>query len=352
MDRAGSTKHRFLRFSKQSTDRKLPPEIGPQQFSQCAKYTPESQIGQNHLPKTPYDRDTVGYGEAGDRLASRDMGGIGMARAIAVHHGSFGRATLYELDNPLITHAHREGHLIFYLGGGKGRFTVGDTDLDLDENNAVAVSPWEPHSFTPVSEDTYSYVLTLYIKPMWFLENSQSAEFALNFGRPRIHMTPEVEQWVGRLSSLLLNDQPSNRFDGFLYETCSQCFEQSWEGVHTRPLLHSVRLKFNDFRVRRSLRVMQECYNQETSIDQLARNVGLSRPHFFKLFKMQMGITPNLYLNTLRAEHAIDDLISTSKSVTEIGLDLGFASQAGFTRFFTSNVGIPPTDYRRVAHFV
>jgi len=65
-----------------------------------------------------------------------------------------------------------------------------------------------------------------------------------------------------------------------------------------------------------------------------------------------MGITPNLYLNTLRAEHAIDDLMTTSKSVTDIGLDLGFASQASFTRFFTSNVGIPPTDYRRVAHFV
>ena len=43
-----------------------------------------------------------------------------MARAISVHHGSFGRATLYELDKGLITHAHREGHLIFYLGGSPG----------------------------------------------------------------------------------------------------------------------------------------------------------------------------------------------------------------------------------------
>lgn len=275
-----------------------------------------------------------------------------MARAIAVHHGSFGRATLYELDNPLITHAHREGHLIFYLGGAKGLFTVSDREYILDENNAVAVSPWEPHSFTQLTTDQTSYFLTLYIKPMWFLENSKSAEFALKFGTPRIEMTPEVELWVGRLSSLLLDDQPSSRFDGFLFETCMQCFEQSWEGVEQRPLLHSVQRKFNDFRVRRSLRVMQERYYQETSIDDLAREVGLSRPHFFKLFKMQMGITPNLYLNTLRAEHAIDDLMTTSKSVTEIGLDLGFASQAGFTRFFTSNVGIPPTDYRRVAHFV
>ena len=133
-----------------------------------------------------------------------------MARAIAVHHGSFGRATLYELDNPLITHAHREGHLIFYLGGARGTFMVGDTQFALDENNAVAVSPWEPHSYTPQVDDQSSYLLTLYIKPMWFLENSRSAEFALSFGTPRIRMTPEVEKWAGRLSSLLLDDQPSS----------------------------------------------------------------------------------------------------------------------------------------------
>ena len=275
-----------------------------------------------------------------------------MARAISVHHGSFGRATLYELDKPLITHAHREGHIVFYLGGAPGEFTIGDERLLIDEQGGVAISPWEPHSFRPMSDTDCSYVLTLYIKPMWFLEYSQSAEFALSFGTPRIHMSPTIEMWAGRLTSLLLDDQPSERFDGFLFETARQCFDQSWQSIECRPLLQNVQRKFNDFRVRRSLRVMQENYAEENSIDVLAREVGLSRPHFFKLFKMQMGITPNLYLNTLRAEHAIDDLMTTSKSVTEIGLDLGFASQASFTRFFTSNVGIPPTDYRRVANIV
>ena len=275
-----------------------------------------------------------------------------MARAISVHHGSFGRATLYELDKPLITHAHREGHLVFYLGGSPGEFTIGDETLLIDDNGAVAISPWEPHSFRPISDDECSYLLTLYIKPMWFLEYSQSAEFALSFGTPRIQMSPTIEMWAGRLTSLLLDDQPSDRFDGFLFETTRQCFDQTWQSIDRKPLLQSVRNKFNDFRVRRSLRVMQESYAEENSMDLLAREVGLSRPHFFKLFKMQMGITPNLYLNTLRAEHAIEDLMSTSKSVTDIGLDLGFASQASFTRFFTSNVGIPPTDYRRVANIV
>ena len=158
--------------------------------------------------------------------------------------------------------------------------------------------------------------------------------------------------WVGRLTTILLDDQPSERFDGFLFETTRQCFDQTWKNADSKPLLRNVQLKFNDFRVRRSLRLMQEKFAEETPMDDLAREVGLSRPHFFKLFKMQMGITPNLYLNTLRTEHAIDELVMTRKSVTDIGLDLGFASQASFTRFFSSNVGIPPTDYRRVAHFV
>ncbi|MEM7238881.1 MAG: AraC family transcriptional regulator [Pseudomonadota bacterium] len=275
-----------------------------------------------------------------------------MARALSVHHGSFGRAKLYELDKPLITHAHREGHLIFYLGGSTAKVRVGDTDMALNATSAVAVSPWEPHSFSVDSGSEACLCLTLYIKPMWFLENSTSAEFSLSFGASRIEMTPIVSSWMSRLTSLLLDNQPSERFDGFLYETTRECFDQSWKGVENEPLAISVSRTFNDFRVRRSLRLMQERFTEDVAMDQLARNVGLSRPHFFKLFKMQMGITPNLYLNTLRAEQAIGDLMSTRKSVTDIGLDLGFSSQASFTRFFTSNVGISPTDYRRVAHFV
>ena len=42
-----------------------------------------------------------------------------MSRALSVYHGHFGRATLYELNRPMTTHAHREGHLIFYVGGGR-----------------------------------------------------------------------------------------------------------------------------------------------------------------------------------------------------------------------------------------
>ena len=279
-----------------------------------------------------------------------------MSGAIAVHHGAFGRAAIYDLDREIVTHAHREAHLIFYLDGTAANVRVAEETMRLDPEGAVAVSPWQPHSFELVppgaiaTERATCLCLVLYIKPMWFLEYSKSVANALAFGRAGFRPSEAVRTRASRLASLLLDDAPSSHFDGLLFELTRHCFEQSWAGMDQDRLAHGARGRYVDYRVRRALRLIQESFAEDIEIDWLARESGLSRPHFFKLFKRQMGITPNLYLNTLRSEQAIDDLMMTSKSVTDIGYDLGFSSQASFSRFFTSNVGIPPSDYRRVAH--
>ena len=102
--------------------------------------------------------------------------------------------------------------------------------------------------------------------------------------------------------------------------------------------------------MRKSIRLMQEGLGADIQLNALARESGLSRPHFYKLFHRQTGITPNLYLNTLLMERAIDTLVGTQKPVADIGFDLGFSSQSGFAKFFSANVGMAPTDYRRAAH--
>ena len=81
----------------------------------------------------------------------------------------------------------------------------------------------------------------------------------------------------------------------------------------------------------------------------VAREAGLSRPHFYKLFRQQVGVTPNIYLNSLRMERAIERLTGTNEAVAAIGLDLGFSSQASFSRFFIANGVVPPSTYRRSA---
>ena len=102
--------------------------------------------------------------------------------------------------------------------------------------------------------------------------------------------------------------------------------------------------------MRNSVKLMQHRMNERIALDMIAKDSGLSRPHFYKLFRQQVGTTPNIYLNTLRIERAIDRLTMTRDAVSDIGFDLGFSSQASFTRFFIANACIPPSDYRRVVH--
>lgn len=269
-----------------------------------------------------------------------------MSNALAVSHGDFGRAALYDLDRPITTHAHREGHLIIPVAGGEADVTICDTLVKCNTTTAAAVSPWELHSFVPQSSGFMT--LVLYIKPMWFLENTGSSEFALNFGSREITLSDDIQTLVRRLSTMMISDSVDVAVESLLIQLTSKCYEASWAG-RTRPSSTMQLRNFSDFRVRRSQQLMKKYLYDHDGLDNLACEVGLSRPHFFKLFKKQTGVTPNVYFNTLRSEQAIDDLMSTDKSVTDIALDLGFASQASFTRFFSLNVGIAPTDYRRVA---
>ena len=275
-----------------------------------------------------------------------------MSRAVSIYHGRFGRATLYQLNRSMATHAHREGHLIFLVQGASTSVPVLDRPRELSPQAAVAVNPWEPHGFTPGDREHGSLFLVLYVKPIWFLEFGRSAQSALRFGRNEIEMTSHIRRAVSRVTSLLLEDTSPGAFDGYLYELTHECFDQTWQWMPQGCPLQVPTPCYRDFRVRKSMKLMSQNLGSDVVLDDIARYAGLSRPHFYRLFRNQTGLTPNLFLNTLRMERAIEALTETSESVADIGFNLGFASQSSFSRFFATNVGMAPSDYRRVAYLV
>ena len=215
----------------------------------------------------------------------------------------------------------------------------------LDPINFAAVSPWAPHSFTLGNGPCQC--LVLYICPTWFSAMESRFGPGFSFGRRHLTLTPDIARWVYRLSDMLAARGSMEDAATCMFEVGSRCHHLSWRGMKSEA--YEAINQQPDRRVARALDVMGERFAEDIEMEWLARESGLSRPHFFKLFKHDIGVTPNVYLNTLRAEQAIDDLLGTLKSVAEIGYDLGFSSQASFTRFFSSNVSVPPSDYRKVA---
>ncbi|UOM34985.1 AraC family transcriptional regulator [Acuticoccus sp. I52.16.1] len=270
-----------------------------------------------------------------------------MSTAIAVFHGAFGRAALYRLNRPLAPHAHREGHLIFLVRGAAGSVAVDGVRHVVHPGQSIAISPWQPHDFQPGDFGEGALFLTLYIKPRWFEELSRAMNQAMRFGAPTLKLDAEMRGRVERIAEILASGHQSTALAEVTGLTRA-AFDRTWmprfggiaAGLGPAP---SVR----DFRIRNALALMNERVADVCALDRIARDAGMSRPHFYKLFRQNLGVTPNMYLNTLRLERSIDRLVWSSDAVTSIGLDLGFASQASFTRFFSNNVGIAPTDFRR-----
>jgi AraC-like DNA-binding protein len=271
-----------------------------------------------------------------------------MSMALAVHHGPFGRVALYSLDRGMVLHAHREGHLIFHVQGPSGAIRIDDETWPLSPGHGVAISPCQAHNYVSLDTGEPSVFLTLYIRPSWFIEASRQVNGSLRFGRSQIEVTGPIDRLVRQTAVGLLDEADDESVSGNLHELTQVSFDQSWQWTGG-PSLTGCATPLRDFRVRTSVRLMEDRLGDHLALDDIARESGLSRPHFYKLFREQVGVPPNMYLNTLRMEAAIDRLTGEHAAVTDIGLDLGFASQASFTRFFIANAGIAPSDYRRIA---
>lgn len=272
-----------------------------------------------------------------------------MSTAISVYHGEFGRASLYYLDKPIIKHAHREAHMTFHLQGTPAGMEISDKPCRVWERQGAAVNSWQLHNYNPGVRNAGQHLLVMYIEPSWFVDYSRSFTGSLKFGRSEIEVTPAIVNLIQKVVSLLLDGGTTDMFDGYLFKLTDESFTQSHQWTPGAPQF-DLKPKINDFRVRKSIKLMTENIGNEVDMGTIATESGLSRPHFFKLFRDQMGVTPKLYWNTIRMEKALYDLTETPKYITDIGFDLGFSSQSSFSRFFALNAGMSPTDYRRVAH--
>jgi len=91
---------------------------------------------------------------------------------------------------------------------------------------------------------------------------------------------------------------------------------------------------------------MDRAYAEPLDIKALARIALVSEAHFIRTFKQTFGETPHRYLQRRRIERAMFLLRATDRSVTEVCLDVGFASLGTFGRTFRDIVGESPTQYR------
>jgi AraC-like DNA-binding protein len=263
--------------------------------------------------------------------------------SIKLYRGAFGHVSMLNAASDLVTHAHPEAHLLIWLEGDAGEMTVGERRVVPGADCAIGINSFEPHShsFTPGAEP--GSFLAFYINADWAVARLGLRHGAKLFCDPSI----SLESWLrgvaiglfARLESEGAQDELS------LYEI-ERLIDQLFAAALPERAARGATGSHLDFRLRKAVDMMRANVSGRMNFDRLARNVGLSRPHFFALFKEQMNLTPNVYWNTLRMEEALRQVEADGEPLTAVACNLGFSTQSNFTRFFRDHAGVPPAVYR------
>lgn len=269
------------------------------------------------------------------------------ARRSAVLQGDYGRVTLNLTGRALVEHAHSEFNFIFKIGGGDTGFQVAGERQTLTDDRAVLVNPWEPHAKL-ASEGAPTLVLTFLLNPDWFLAavNARASTSTKFFPQPFVDVTPPIREDVVRLAMILTSPHAADfEPEPFVRSLTGQLFQHysdadlALQNLFTGPAM--------DARVMRATRFMRERAADNPGLDDIAREVGLSRSRFFEQFKHCMGVSPQQYLDWQRMALATRLLSRPELSVADVSHGLGFSAPSHFARFFAQHVGFPPSDFKR-----
>ena len=94
-------------------------------------------------------------------------------------------------------------------------------------------------------------------------------------------------------------------------------------------------------------RYIEEHFAEQISMTVMAEMAGHSATHFNRRFKQLLRVTPTAYLRSVRVQAAQSLLTTTSRSLSEIAINVGYADQSHLTRRFREVTGMTPAAWRK-----
>ena len=102
-------------------------------------------------------------------------------------------------------------------------------------------------------------------------------------------------------------------------------------------------------RIRPAIAYIEQNYNRNIRVADLAAQTGLSQNYFCRCFRLATGSVPLDYLTNYRMTKAKYALCNTNLSVTDVAMECGYNEASHFIRIFHKYVGMTPLQFRRTA---
>lgn len=170
----------------------------------------------------------------------------------------------------------------------------------------------------------------------------------------RIHINPETQNhaaWLGRTVEFMIEEAAAPRPGGEVILTrladilVIQAI-RSW--LESTPDQHLGWLgALRDSQIGRSIKALQEEPARQWTVESLARTAHMSRSSFSARFKELVGQSPMNFLTRWRMLLAKNLIAAENFTLAQAALELGYESEATFSRAFKRTMGYAPGALRR-----
>lgn len=254
---------------------------------------------------------------------------------------------VYEKADDYITW-HKEIEILFVLRG-KATVNIKDQTYHLYAKDILLINRNEIHRITQVDSDTI--ILSLLLNP-YFYEVYYDGFSDIYFERHSLLEDKTEDKYSylrNKISNIMIHLLSLNKTYqiNLLSESLEliaylvENFRKDTTGVNviTDDYLHQ--------RFSRILEYLMKNYDKKITLSDLAKTEYISIYYLSRLFSEHMGIGFNKYLNMLRLDKSMYDLVNTNKSILEIAIDNGFSSAKAYRTVFKENYNMTPNDYRK-----
>lgn len=150
------------------------------------------------------------------------------------------------------------------------------------------------------------------------------------------------------VNHILGSQQPDNLF---IEETVLQVLKRVIENSYRQ---HGISPKQEKISAEKEIvnaiqKVLATRFKHPLSLKQIAAQLNYSPFHLCRIFRKHTGFSIHWYLNQLRLRTSLEYVTQANTNLTDLALELGFASHSHFTEAFRKNFGTPPSELRNIS---
>lgn len=246
-------------------------------------------------------------------------------------------------------HEHSAVEILLTLEGSV-TYTVEDIVYQVRKGEVLIIPPDMQHSLS-MGENSSRYLYLF--EPEGILSMRDIKTLAPYFHRP-FHLRDGSEAHV-RIRELLLKLKDIYEKRELMWNTACYSYLLRIYAILGQRYLNGVRSRATDGGrivesevITAAMTYINNHYNQDLSLEDVAGFAGFSRYYFSRSFKKQTGYSFKDYLCQKRLQVAMDLLIRSDKSMKDVAVESGFGSVATFNRVFREKKGCTPTQFRAI----